>query len=97
MGFKPNWNAYWAPTIADMLRIGVKAFACCQKCGCQKVIDLAALIEKVGPDYCLKNRRCRCRLKPGCDGWNYFAHNRSGGIIVPFRDAATADRWIFIP
>lgn len=76
-----------------MLRNGVNAYVACQKCGGQRKIDLTALIEKVGSDYCLKNRRCRCRLTKGCDGWNYFCHDRST-VIVHFRDAATADRWM---
>lgn len=94
MGFKPNWNAHWAPTIGEMRDQGIKAYAECSNCGCQKLIDLDALIEKVGPDFCLKNRRNRpCKLKPGCQGYNYFCHDR-GAVIMPFRDQETSIRWL---
>lgn len=94
MGFKPNWNAHWAPTIGEMHERGLKAYVSCSICKAQKEIDLAALIEKVGPDLCLKNRRNKpCKMKSGCLGYNYFCHNRSG-VILPFRDQATSDRWM---
>lgn len=94
MGFKPNWNAHWAPTIGEMHRRGISAFATCNYCKRQTKIDLPALIEKVGPDFCLFNRRQKpCKLKEGCHGYTYFAHDRST-VIVPFRDDATGQRWI---
>lgn len=81
-------------TIGKMLEIGTKAYACCPVCKGQKLIDLAALIEKVGPDFRLFNRRNKpCKLNEECFGFNYFATDRWGGIITPFRDEATGHRW----
>lgn len=40
-----------------------------------------ALAEKVGPEFSLIDRRCRCRLTPGCDGWNRF--DFKAGVFRP--------------
>ena len=59
------------------------------------VEEANALIEKVGPDFCLHNRRNKpCKLKPGCGGYTYFSTDRWGGIITPFRDEATGYKWL---
>ena len=81
-----------------MLADGVRVYACCSRCGCQKAVDLAGLIEKRGPDFSLFNRRNKpCKMLPGCPGYNYFATDRYGGVIVPFRDEATGLRWLSEP
>jgi hypothetical protein len=41
----------------------------CEKCQACRILtqdELIALAAKVGPDYSLIDRRCRCRLTPGC-------------------------------
>lgn len=82
-------------TIAGMLEMGISAYATCNYCHGQKLIDLSALIEKVGPDFRLFNRRNKpCKLNEGCVGYTYFATDRWGGIITPFRDDATGHRWM---
>lgn len=82
-------------TIGKMLEIGTKAYAACNYCHRQQPIDLAALIEKVGPDFSLFNRRNKpCKLTKGCFGYTYFATDKWGGIITPFRDDATGHRWM---
>ncbi|MCT2398547.1 hypothetical protein [Novosphingobium mangrovi (ex Huang et al. 2023)] len=43
--------------------------------------DLVALAERVGPQFSLIDRRCRCRLTPGCNGWNRF--NFKAGVFRP--------------
>lgn len=97
MGFKPNWNVHWKPTIGKMLEMGVKAYACCSVCERRKEIDLQAMIDAKGPDICLHNKRTKtCRLKEGCGGRNWFAHDRST-VIMPFRDAETSGRWLSEP
>lgn len=93
MADRSGFNRYFQPTLGDMVRIGVGAKVECNRCRRGQMIDIPALIEKVGPCYSLFNRRCRCKLKPDCDGWLYFLHDRSG-VWLPFRDAATADRWM---
>ncbi|ALJ12655.1 hypothetical protein ATM17_12605 [Sphingopyxis macrogoltabida] len=93
MADRSGFNRFFQPTLGDMLRIGVGAKVACNRCQCERVINLEMLIAKVGPSYSLFNRRCRCKLLPGCQGWNYFLHDRSG-VWLPFRDAAAADRWL---
>lgn len=53
--------------------------------------DIEALAAKVGLDFTLDNRRCRCRLTPGCDGWNTFFH--LSGVYRPIFSARQADIW----
>lgn len=93
MADRSGFNRFYRPTLADMLRSGVGAKVECNACQCERVINIEMLIAKVGPAYSLFNRRCRCKLLPGCEGWNYFLHDRSG-VWLPFRDAETANRWM---
>lgn len=72
----------WAMTLGASLdegfdeqgRTKVMIRAWCGTCRRSKEIDIVALAAKVGRDYSLLNRRCRCRLKPGCPGWNQFSY-----------------------
>lgn len=94
MGNRGLRNIGWAPTIGKMLDDGVKVYACCSTCDRQQRIDLAALIEKTSEDYSLFNRRVRpCKLTVGCKGYTYFATDRWGGIVTPFRDSEVGLRW----
>jgi hypothetical protein len=98
MGVRNIRNIGWAPNIGKMLDDGVRVYACCSRCGCQKAVNLVNLIEIKGREYSLFNRRVkRCKMLPGCEGYNYFATDRWGGIIVPFRDEATGHRWLSEP
>jgi hypothetical protein len=95
MGDRRTSSIHDGLTISDMLRIGIKAYACCSQCGCQKAVNLENLIELRGPDFSLFNRRNKpCKMLPGCEGYNYFSTDRWGGIITPFRDDETGHRWI---
>src|SRR3546814_11428576 len=93
MADRSGFNRYYEPTLGDMLRTGVRANVACTVCKCERAINLQNLIDKVGPDYSLYNRRCRCRLLPGCEGWNYFLHDRSG-VFLPLRSAERHPRWL---
>lgn len=65
----------WLENLGAMIDGDANIQTTCTKCRRTKRFtkdDLIALAEKVGRDYSLINRRCRCRLKPGCDGWNRF-------------------------
>lgn len=79
-------------TLADFLRVGIQVKAFCTRCKLDHLIDLAALIEKKGPDFILWNRRSRCK-QPGCDGWNRFHCNR-GAVFLPMWDDRQAARWM---
>ncbi len=67
----------WATTIGRMIDYGARVTVRCDRCGGFATIDLVALIEKVGREYSLVDRRCRCRLCPGCVGWNTFRYATS--------------------
>jgi hypothetical protein len=78
-------------TLGQMLDQGHTAMAECATCRGHHDIDLAQLIEKVGRDYSLWNRRSRCRLTEGCPGWVVF---RCGpGWPHLMADEATEWRW----
>ncbi len=79
-------------TLAELIRNKMPAFVGCEKCRRYKQIDLEALMAKVGPDYSLWNRRCKCRLKAGCDGWNKFWIGP--GWHTPNWDDRTEERWV---
>lgn len=62
-------------TLAKIIRNEREIQVWCEKCRALHVFtqaELIALAEKVGPEFSLIDRRCRCRLTPGCDGWNRF-------------------------
>lgn len=54
--------------------------------------EIIALAEKVGLDFCVVNRRCRCRLTPGCTGWNRFYG--MFGVFHPLWDDERAVIWM---
>lgn len=67
----------------------------CTKCGLSRLLTfdaLQALADVKGRDYSLMNRRCRCKLKEGCDGWNRFFYSRHSAMC-PLWDEATSWRW----
>lgn len=64
----------------------------CEKCRALHVFtqaELIALAEKVGPEFSLIDRRCRCRLTPGCSGWNRF--DFKCGVFRPMMTQAGRD------
>ncbi len=76
----------WVASLDLMIEYGIKCRVICSLCRACRDIDLEALREKVGGSYSLWNRRCRCRLTPGCRGWNMFMHNGHGGFYNIMRD-----------
>jgi hypothetical protein len=98
MGNRGLRSIGWAPNVGQMLDDGVKVYAACSRCGCQKAVNLGDIIAAKGRDYSLFNRRARrCKMLSGCAGYNYFCTDRWGGIITPFRDAETSARWLSEP
>lgn len=74
--------------IADNVLIKVH----CDKCKECREVDLVALREQTSGSYSLLNRRCRCRLTPGCDGWNSFMY--LGGVMRMLVEPEVRDRWL---
>lgn len=80
---RPAWVANLGAMIDNDTRIKVW----CDKCRVHREFtreELIALAEKVGRDYALWNRRCRCRLTPACTGWNKFSYML--GVYRPLQD-----------
>ena len=74
---RPKWTLTLGNMIDDYSTVSVH----CTHCRRHRVLSrdaLIALAEKVGRDYSLWNRRCRCRLKEGCTGWNKFNYMGHG-------------------
>lgn len=85
----------WVQTLGAMIdeRAVINVF--CLDCKAWRHLsqdELVALAEKVGRDYSLVNRRCRCRLTPGCSGWNRFQFLH--GVMRNLADDEHYDRWI---
>lgn len=74
----------WVRSLDALIAAKVRVTANCTLCGAHDFIDLEALREKVGGEYSLWNRRCRCRLTPGCEGWNRFRYVK--GMAWPMWD-----------
>ncbi|KKC24676.1 hypothetical protein [Sphingomonas sp. SRS2] len=65
----------------------------CDICKQWRSVDLDAIIAMKGENFSLINKRFRCKLTPGCEGWNAF-HYQSG-VYRPLWTEAQADRWIY--
>lgn len=84
----------WLQTLGAMIDGDAKVQVWCDACKASRRFtreDLVALAERKGRDYSLINRRCRCRLTPGCKGWNKFDYLL--GVYRPLADTDTHDRW----
>lgn len=78
---RPSWTASLGTLIASETNVQ----ACCEKCREWKVVDLVALAKSKGEDYDLWGRRTRCRITPGCTGWNrIYCDGR--GRFAPMHD-----------
>lgn len=79
----------WTRNLDALIEEGVPIRVWCTGCKVSRDVDLVALREKVGGSYSLQNRRCRCRLTPGCPGWNQFDYLL--GVFRPLRDLAVVE------
>lgn len=89
-----SWLANLGAMIDERSAIQVS----CTKCGIYHRFtteELAALADKVGRNFSLWNRRCRCRLTPNCLGWNRF--NYLLGVYRPLWDQAGTHHWQLDP
>jgi hypothetical protein len=93
MGYDDAINRSQFATIGKMLDNRIAARVCCDRCDAWQDVDLAALAARVGRDYSLVDRRCRCKLTPGCRGWNRFLHDLHGGMFSRLWTNAASDRW----
>lgn len=64
-------------SLGAMHSAGLSVRVWCSTCRTSAPLNLDALIDRVGADYSLVDRRCRCRLSARCKGWNVFEVARS--------------------
>jgi hypothetical protein len=93
MAKRAGWIPAWARTLDRMIAVDLRVDVWCLRCGECRRVDLAALRERVGGEYSLVNRRCRCRLTPGCQGWNKFRYMH--GVMRPLVEEDVWHRWLF--
>lgn len=78
----PRMRPAWTASLGVMIAEDVEVSVWCERCGqWRHDIDLAALAKIKGDDYDLWGRRTRCRLTPGCEGWNTFLYLNRGGTF----------------
>jgi hypothetical protein len=88
----------WTHTLDSMIEQvsdGFQVKASCTVCGGWRRLDRVALErlrEKVGGGFSLVNKRCACRLRPGCPGKNRF-HYQSG-VMRPLWDDHALAWWM---
>lgn len=81
----------WANSLDAMIEANAHIRVWCTACKEFRDLDLVGLRERVGPGYSLLNRRCRCRLTPGCQGLNRFMY--LAGVMRHLADEETLLRW----
>ena len=84
----------WLKNLGAMIEADAVISVSCTKCGKSRKLahaDLIALADKVGHEYTLINRRCRCRLSISCTGWNRFHY--LNGVFYPLWDEKGLARW----
>lgn len=62
-------------TLESILETDLPIRVRCTKCAAVKEFtrsEIKRLAARMGYDYSLVDRRCKCRLTPECDGWNRF-------------------------
>lgn len=80
----------WTATLDTAIAAGGQIRLWCSSCRQNRDVDLVALRDRVGGSYSLRNRRCRCRLTPGCPGWNEFDY--LNGVFRPLREIEVVER-----
>lgn len=82
----------WTETLGAMADSGASIRVLCTKgCGFRD-LDIPALVDKLGRDYSLIDRRCLCRITAGCKGWNRF-YNRQA-TFRPLWTPERSTRWM---
>ena len=88
----PSRFPAWTETLGAMLDHGAEIRALCTKSCGYRDIDIAALCERLGREYSLIDRRCACRITPGCKGWNRFYYLQA--TYRPLWTEARSTQWM---
>lgn len=88
-------SAAWMPSkvqsVGAMQDTAARVEGWCSKCGQVRQVDYARLIASKGREYSLINRRTRCKLTAGCNGWVKFHYLH--GVMRPLFDEGQAHKW----
>lgn len=72
MGKRTPMRPSWTANLGVMIAGNVPVRAMCDSCDGYRDVDLVELAAIKGDGYDLWGRRTRCRITPGCGGWNRF-------------------------
>jgi len=78
MGKRSPLRPSWTCSLRALIEAGVTVRGMCDTCGQGRDVDLVRLAQIKGDAFDLWNRRTRCRLTAGCQGWNRFYHGGRG-------------------
>lgn len=92
MAKRAAWIPTWVQTLDAAIADDARIMGVCSTCGQYRDVDLVALREIKGGSYSLINRRTRCKLTPGCQGWVKFHYLH--GVFRPLWDEAAEARWL---
>ena len=81
----------WVETLGNMAEDGKLVRALCPRCGACVDVDIPALIDKVGRDFCLIDRRPSCRT-PGCTGRTLFMYQGHGCFLPLQTERVVSER-----
>lgn len=88
----PSQFPLWTRTLGDMIEGNCKVRVLCDRCPKWHDVDVPALAELVGLEYSLIDRRCRCKLSPGCGGWNRFYYQNC--VFRPLWTDERVRQWV---
>jgi hypothetical protein len=71
----------WAQSIGALIAAGATCRVQCGTCFGTKGLDLERIAAARGRDFCLWNKRSRCRLSPGCRGTARFYVVQHAGAL----------------
>ena len=89
----------WTHDLRSMLKVcgepGHSVIVRCLKCFVNRALerdDFDRLLKAKGEAFSLFNKRTRCRLTSGCEGWNVFGYTH-GPWVYPLYDEGQLERW----
>ena len=89
----------WTHDLRSMIKVcgepGHQVIVRCLKCCINRALeqdDFDRIIKARGEAFSLFNKRTRCRLKTGCEGWNVFGYSH-GPWVYPLYDERQVARW----
>jgi hypothetical protein len=97
-GRLPHSVPSWARNVGTLMlavQAGEKVQVYCRGCRSHRpltVDDLQRIEAAKGMRFSMTNRRTRCRLTRGCDGWNVFRYQR-GPWVYPLYSEEQDERW----